>query len=140
MWLLLQYSYSGRLALRGPDVWGCDNAGILGGRSQLFVECLKWYFILVFLFAIGFYILHTLVPYKFVPKDFEPPPKWIGSFSKGEFFGYITAVFLYPISIVVALALGFLNVSSEISGFVGGALLTATALVCGAISGKLDRQ
>lgn len=106
----------------------------------MFVECLKWYFILVFFFAIGFYVLHILVPYKFVPKDFEPPPKWIGSFSKGEFFGYITAVFLYPVSLVVSIVLSFLDVSSDISGFIGGILLTATALVCGAIAGKMDRQ
>ena len=70
-----------------------------------------------------------MVPYKYVPKDFIPPEKWIGSFSKGQFTQYIMAIFLFPVPFVLGASLAFLDIPSDIAATVCAILLLAIAVL-----------
>lgn len=109
------------------------------GIPENVMTCLKVYFAAMVIFAIVFYIMHVLVPYKYVPKDFIPPEKWIGSFSKGQFTQYIIAIFLFPVPFVLGASLAFLDIPSDIAATVCAILLLAIMFLTVVIERKIDK-
>lgn len=109
-------------------------------RDQLLVF-LKLYLIIAAAAAVVFYIGHLLRPYgrRRIPEDFIPPPNWIGSFSKGQFWRYIMDVFLLPLSLVVTGLLDVvLHISQEIAIIVGVVLLIFVAAVANNVEAEFD--
>ena len=103
--------------------------------------CFKVYLAAMVIFGIVFYVMHVFVPYssKYVPPDFVPPAKWIGSFSKGQFAGYMMVVFLCPIPFVLGTLLAVLDVSSDISATVSAILLFAILFFAVIVERKIDK-
>lgn len=113
------------------------NMGMLEGL----LSCLKMYLAAIIIFAIVFYVIHVFHPYdcRHVPKDFIPPEKWLGSFSKGQFVQYIMAVFLFPFPFALTALLTFWNISSDISITISAVLLLAIMFLSIRIERKIDR-
>lgn len=102
---------------------------------------LKGYLAFILMGGVGFYIAHRVRPYgrRRIPDDFLPPADWIGSFTKGQFVGYLIRVFLFPISVLAAaFAYCEFRISEEISIFIGVVLLNFLIFWSNHIEEKLD--
>ena len=110
-------------------------------QSESLLFCLKMYAAAIVIFAIVFYVIHVFLPYdsRHVPKDFIPPEKWLGSFSKGQFVQYILAVFLFPVPFVLIALLTFWNVQTDISITLSMLLLLAVMFLSIRIERKIDK-
>lgn len=87
--------------------------------------------------AIALYIQHRVLPYDYREKfPYEdPPPKFLGSFSLGEFIQYIIQVLSFPIIIFM---LGILRFSDNVNDVIGVILLLVWGFIPRTLSKKID--
>jgi hypothetical protein len=72
--------------------------------------CFEIYIASVIAFAIIGYIMHRVSPYgKYVPHDFVPPDRYIGSFSRGQLVSYLIRTFACPLVVALAVILAYLD-------------------------------
>ena len=107
----------------------------------MFIEkCIEFYPKWVIISAVVLYIIHRLLPYDYREKfpHYDPPPKFLRTFSLGELVQYIIQVLIFPIIAFIAIALKLSGGSGNMPYIVFVILLVIWWFIPKALARKID--